>query len=376
MKPQLVYDAIVVGGGVAGATAALRLLKQKKTVLVIEKEKKAKDKVCGEFFSGECQELLQEMGIDLSSNSELEAQKIHRTSLYSRNKVIEAELPFTAYGISRKRMDAYLLEQIEKRGGVVLKGEIATEVAETNIDYTSMKLFEVSAGENKYKSKEFFWATGKHDQSKVQKRSVMGPEWLGYKRHLSTSDELYRSFNQKIELHFFDGGYIGLSQIEDRKINVSFIIKSEIAKKLSHDWQNLLEHISKSDLRLKEIFKAADWLGERPSTIFKIPYGFIAQDASSFYRLGDQMAVIPSLTGDGMAMAMLTAKKAVESQSVAEYEEEIKKAFRVSVKLGMFLHVLAAKPFLSRSVIKLLGYSPWVVQKMIDQTRCMSLKVS
>jgi flavin-dependent dehydrogenase len=52
----------------------------------------------------------------------------------------------------------------------------------------------------------------------------------------------------------------------------------------------------------------------RPATIAGVPYGHVHQDAAGgdgLYRAGDQFAVIPSFTGEGVALALRTARLAV-----------------------------------------------------------------
>src|SRR3546814_9091415 len=51
----------------------------------------------------------------------------------------------------------------------------------------------------------------------------------------------------------------------------------------------------------------AEPLIDRPLAVSNIPYGFVHRPDPgqiSFYRLGDQTAVIPSFSGDGMAIAL------------------------------------------------------------------------
>jgi len=64
MKP---WEVVVIGGGPAGSAAALRLAQNGRSVLLLEKEPAAHDKVCGEFISSDAQRYLRELGLDLTS---------------------------------------------------------------------------------------------------------------------------------------------------------------------------------------------------------------------------------------------------------------------------------------------------------------------
>jgi len=62
------YDVIIVGGGLAGLTAAIHLSKAKHTVLVLEKNTYPHHKVCGEYVSNEILPYLEYLGIKFGKN--------------------------------------------------------------------------------------------------------------------------------------------------------------------------------------------------------------------------------------------------------------------------------------------------------------------
>ena len=57
------YDAIIVGGGPSGATAATLLAQAGWRVAVVEKAQFPRRKVCGEFISGTTWPLLERLGV-------------------------------------------------------------------------------------------------------------------------------------------------------------------------------------------------------------------------------------------------------------------------------------------------------------------------
>ena len=50
----------------------------------------------------------------------------------------------------------------------------------------------------------------------------------------------------------------------------------------------------------------------KPLAISPIPYGHLGGPADGMWRVGDQVAVIPSFTGDGMSIALHSAVLAAE----------------------------------------------------------------
>ncbi len=59
-------EIAIIGGGLAGLTAALDLADKGKEVLVIEKNRYPRHKVCGEYVSNEVRPYLDFLGVDLS----------------------------------------------------------------------------------------------------------------------------------------------------------------------------------------------------------------------------------------------------------------------------------------------------------------------
>ena len=52
---------------------------------------------------------------------------------------------------------------------------------------------------------------------------------------------------------------------------------------------------------------------EKPLAIGRIPYGHVQQQSDGLWRLGDQAAVLPSCAGEGMSIALHSARLAAEA---------------------------------------------------------------
>src|SRR3546814_6034100 len=61
---EVVSEVLVLGGGLAGASAALELAQARIPVRLLERETGPRHKVCGEFLSVEAQRDLQRLGLD------------------------------------------------------------------------------------------------------------------------------------------------------------------------------------------------------------------------------------------------------------------------------------------------------------------------
>ena len=62
------YDVIVVGGGPAGATAALYCVRHGLKTLLVDKSRFPRDKICGDAISGKSVRFLRELGLDSELN--------------------------------------------------------------------------------------------------------------------------------------------------------------------------------------------------------------------------------------------------------------------------------------------------------------------
>ena len=376
MKTAGEYDVIVVGGGIAGATAAIRLSQLGYSILLSEKEATSHHKVCGEFLSAEAIPMLAEVGIDLKA---LGAVPIDDCRFISREQNLEIALPFCAQGVSRKTLDRELLRLAESSGVDVRRG----------LNVSSLKKldgFQVQAGDKLFFAKDIFWAAGKNDVPRILKRRGRESSAIGYKRHLRLPEALRKSLSRRIELHLFEGGYGGISEVEGEVFNFCFILDKIIARKIGKKWEDILFYVSRGNSRLQELLFAAEWQWTRPVTVANLPYGHLygnrhAED-SSFYVLGDQMAVIHSLVGDGMAMALLSAKKAVyyyheaalngasSEVAVKGYHREIRTLFAGPVKTGYRLHSLVRYRKVAELVMKTIQPFPKLTEALIKKTRC------
>ena len=97
------YDIIIIGGGLAGLTAALHLTQNSYKVLVIEKEQYPNHKVCGEYVSNEVKPYLKSLGVKLDEIPYASINKLQLTTISGAG--IATKLPLGGFGVSRHALD-------------------------------------------------------------------------------------------------------------------------------------------------------------------------------------------------------------------------------------------------------------------------------
>ncbi len=176
-----------------------------------------------------------------------------------------------------------------------------------------------------------FLATGKHDLRGWQRPPSIQNDLVGLKMHFRPGspvpgpegdhrqddrrDERQDDW-QDIVIALFDGGYAGLEMIEGGRINLCLVISKRRFALLNHSWEMLLDELVRRTPMLAERLRGAKPCWEKPLAIYGIPYGFVHREKShmpGLYRLGDQMAVIPSFFGNGMSIALHSAFLAADN---------------------------------------------------------------
>ena len=91
--------SVIIGGGVAGATAALALSRAGRRVDLYERSSSASHKICGEFMSREVSANLRSLGVD---PVDLGARPINRVRLVRGNRSVDQPLPFRLWRYREK----------------------------------------------------------------------------------------------------------------------------------------------------------------------------------------------------------------------------------------------------------------------------------
>src|SRR5215471_19153939 len=110
------YDLIVIGGGPAGAAAAISAARKGTRVLLLERGHYPRHKVCGEFVSSESLDLLANLLNANSSPAVQKAIRIGHARLFSDDRILHATIVPPAASIARIELDWALWNSAERNG--------------------------------------------------------------------------------------------------------------------------------------------------------------------------------------------------------------------------------------------------------------------
>ncbi|MBS1813491.1 MAG: FAD-dependent monooxygenase [Acidobacteria bacterium] len=326
-------DAVIAGGGPAGCALAILLAQQGRTVELIEKSTHADNKVCGEFYSNETVQYLKFLGIDLHS---MGALPIASVRLARKRVIAECELPFLGLSLPRRIVDEALLERAYAVEARLIRGKNVEALQHREDAW----VFRCSDG-SEHTATEAFIATGKHDLRGWKRDSGKQNDLVAFKMYFALSSTQGDALKHCVELILFPGGYAGLQLVEPGVANLSLLIRRTIFHKCGAGWPAVLAHVKTHSPHLCDRLTGAMALLEKPLALSSIPYGYHRSTKGiAPWCLGDQCAVVPSFTGDGMAIALHSAHVAagyfLSGHTSSDFHAEFRRQMRAPIQTADF----------------------------------------
>lgn len=382
MKPGI-YDVIIVGGGLAGLTAANLLAKKRVKVLLIEKNEYPFHKVCGEYLSREVLPLLSYIGLDVSSLGASEITELI-VSGEKENNVI-SDLDLGGIGISRYKLDEALY-----RLAITNNAEVLIKTRVQNIFFQENKFTVTLSGGDSLQSKFVIGSYGKREAlDRILDRNFLKQRtgFMAVKYHVKCNYPLNR-----IGLYLFKDGYCGIVKIEEDKYSISYLMRRSNMKNFK-TIKEMEEKVLYKNLSLKEIFTHADFLYDKPEVINEISFAKKNVVEDHIIMCGDTGGLITPLCGNGMSMAIRSAQLACEKMlssgilqkaQISEYERKFlekeynsawSKEFKTRLFFGKIIQNIFNRPTVARFVISFLNKFPDVFSQLIRKTHGEKINV-
>lgn len=295
----MLYDVVIIGGGLAGLVNALQMGRAGLAVLLVEKKEYPFHRVCGEYISNETLPFLCSLDIDPFALGASGINRLQVTAPDGRS-VLEMPLDLGGFGISRYLFDHFLYEKASESGVTFITGKSAEDVTFAD-DIFSVQLSDSSTVQGSL----VIGAFGKRsrmdkqlDRDFISKRSP----YIGVKYHVRT-----RFPKDLIALHNFKDGYCGVCAIENDTYNLCYLTTRDNLKKYGS-----IEEMEENTLYRNPYMKALrddmDTLYPRPEVINEVSFAPKQAVEEHILMSGDTAGLITPLCGNGMAMAIHSAK--------------------------------------------------------------------
>ena len=370
-------DILIIGGGLAGLTAALHFQKAGIAVILIEKDSYSHHKVCGEYVSNEILPYLQWLDADPASLYPSLLTKLQFSTLSGRS--IYTRLPLGGFGISRYKLDHFLYEKFVARGGCVIQDTVR------HIEFKKDTFTVYTQTEQQFTARQAIGAYGKRSSLdlKLKRQFILQKSpFLAVKAHYSGEFQ-----NDLVALHNFKGGYCGVSKIEDQKINICYLADYRTFKTYKNT-EVYQEKVLYQNKYLKDIFERCTPLFEAPMTISQLSFDAKEPVTDHILMIGDTAALIHPLCGNGMAMAIHSAKICAEltvqflkgdisSRTILEkrYMVSWNQHFNSRLWMGRTLAAVFRKEYLADKLISGMVRMPFILPLLIKKTHGHLLKI-
>jgi len=329
--------------------------------ILLDRDEAARDQLCGGFLSWRTAEQLRQLGVDPTS---LGAHRVARLALFAGGHEVTLALPEPSFGLSRRALDDELRRRAIAAG------------AQLEIDHArGVDGLTISGQRRDWSGAALFHATGKHDlRGLARPRGAQDPA-LGLRVRLPSSPDRRSLLAGQIELHLFSRGYAGIVLQEDGTANVCLAVRKSLLADAGGEPVRLLEDLAAHHPAFARRL-AHDWMGEPIESIGSVPYGWITRAASpGLFKLGDQAAVIPSLAGEGISIALASGQTAARhwlergAAGALTYQREMAVRAASPVRTAHLAWSLAERPSLAATGIELAKRFPPLLRALVNLCR-------
>lgn len=341
---EVTCDVAVVGGGPAGCAAAITSARAGLRTILFERGRYPRHKVCGEFISPEAHEILIKLLGEHISLFRAQATITH-ARMISDGQHIQFALPRPAWSITRYDLDQALWCAAQAAGVECHEGTTVERV-EDGIH---------GADGTRARAKTVINAAGRWSNLR-RAAPPSGPHWIGLKAHYSGENA-----RPCTDVYFFRGGYCGVQPIGPNSLNVSAMVRSDVA------------------IALDQVFAASPelWLRSRawePITpqVSTSPLIHAAPEpvSNGAMNVGDAAGFVDPFIGDGISLALRSGVLAAECEGNAKcYEVEYDRRFASVFRTAAAARRLVYAPEIFRRVAILAFRSGSLRSWALNRTR-------
>ena len=365
------YDAIIVGAGPAGSSAAIYCNKLGLNTLLLDKSIFPRDKICGDALSGKSVKILEELDLlqDLDKLNGAIVNRIifgnpnHSECELHLNKSLNKRHISHGFVIPRKIFDNYLFKKASDVSNVV-SGFNVEDLIYNKSQVIGVKGKSINGEQKKYFGNIVLGADGPY--SIVSRKSGLYNSDMNYTAvGLRCYYENVEDLTDQIELHYVNEtipGYFWIFPAGNKKANIGVGLLKSRAKKKKYNLQQIMKQVINSK-NFKYRFKNSNAL-EKPKG-WNLPFGNTKRGnhGNGFLLLGDAAGLVDPFTGEGIGNAMESGKIAADivlkakklnnfsNQILSEYDKVLWEYLGSELKTSTLLLKLAHYRILLNFVI-------------------------
>jgi geranylgeranyl reductase family protein len=320
------YDLIIVGGGPAGAVTALYAARRGLRILLLDKSRFPRDKICGDAISGKAISILRDLQL-ADAIVDLPGVRF-RKILFGSAKHIEAEINLdharkrdVVFGcvIRRRVFDEFLFNRARAAATTCVEGFTVEDLIWENEKVCGVVGHDSASGlRREFRAHIVVGADGYRSTvaRKVGSYAIDPAHWLvAIRRYYRNVARL----SDCIELHYVSAvtpGYFWIFPLDDGFANVGIGMLSSTMKKKR---VNLTEAL---DVTIRDPFFAprfADAMPAEKPVGWHLPVGSMHRSCCGpgYLLVGDAAGLIDPFTGEGIANAMYSGRVAAETAAAA-----------------------------------------------------------
>lgn len=377
-------EIAVIGAGLAGSTVAAALASRGRDVTLLERATFPRHKVCGEFLSPESMACIEELGCSQAFEA-LDPPAMERVRLtVAGGTELHLRLPGRAFGMSRRALDALLFDHAGECGAAVFDGADVRAVDETSGHKKCLQVRLGSKGERSHHRLEADVVVGAYGRRSRLDRQQERPffkkrsPYVAFKRHHRLVDDGGRpGLDGVVELHTFDGGYCGVSFVEDDLVNVCTMFHRRIIEgDEEFDGAEFWKFLGRGDSSLARRLSGLKPCDTQTLAIAQIPLTIKETFDDELLYVGDSAGMIAPLAGDGQAMAIESGLKLAKLLDAhlpriprRRWTYLWRRRYEPRIRLGQWLQKAIIEPRVSIPVVRLLNRFPAVARALIRLTR-------
>ena len=285
------YDVAIIGGGPAGSACAAFCAENGLRVVVVEREKFPREKVCGDCLNPECWPILRRLGIDQRVRALPHGTLDCVEFINARGVRLQVDLPRgedAEIALKRSVFDSILLDRARKLGAEVREASTLTSVEKSDGAW-KLTTGEVTAA---FRAQVLVGADGRN--STVARLLGLLPSIAKERVALQAHISLPPGFGNRVVLQLLRGGYSGQAPVNDTELNLCLVGRPKSIRALQH-WATQYFNLGPTQT----------W-----RTITPLTRSAVLPARENLLFVGDAARVVEPFTGEGIFYALRSGELA------------------------------------------------------------------